>query len=186
MTPHGLRHLDTRRERAAVVAIAVAVLAVLTWRIGLTPLLPAFAYLGVVGTMVSVIDLRARRLPNRLVLPSYPVTLALLVVAAGIGWDWWPLARAVIAAALVAGFYLVLGLAFPGGFGLGDVKLGGLLALALGWLGWSTLTTGVLAAWGLAAVALFVRQAVRRGPRGGTMALGPWLCLGALVGAVFR
>jgi hypothetical protein len=68
--------------------------------------------------------------------------------------------RFYMAMALVAGFYLTLGLAFPHGLGLG-AKLGGLLALGLGWLGWPTLATGVLAARCLAALALLTRQAAR-------------------------
>ncbi|MDA8341440.1 MAG: prepilin peptidase, partial [Actinomycetota bacterium] len=109
---------------ATVVAAGVllaAVEATLVWRVGVTAALAAFVYLGAAGTIASVIDLRTRRLPNKVILPSYPITIALLVVAAGVEHDWWPLARAVIAAALVAGLYLALGLAFPHGLGLGDV-----------------------------------------------------------------
>jgi leader peptidase (prepilin peptidase)/N-methyltransferase len=186
VTSHEPRYLDARHQRAAAGAVAVAVEAGLAWRIGLSVALPAFAYLGLVGTTVSVIDLHARRLPNRLVLPSYPVTLALLAVAAGVDQDWWPLARAVIAAAVVAGFYLALELAFPLGLGLGDAKFGGLLALALGWLGWAEVDTGVLAAWWLAALVVVGRSLARRGALGGTPALGPWLGLGALVAVVVR
>jgi leader peptidase (prepilin peptidase)/N-methyltransferase len=167
-------------------AVLAAVEAVLVWRIGPTAALAGFAYLGAVGTVASVIDLRTRRLPDKIILPSYPITVALLAVAAGVGQDWWPLARAVIAAALVAGFYLALGLAFPHGLGLGDTKLGALLALGLGWLGWPTLTTGVLAAWGTAALALLALLAIGPHRRDRTIALGPWLCLGALVAVALR
>lgn len=171
----------TRRQLAAAGAALGAVEAIAVWRIGPHAVLAAFCYLGLVGTAVSLVDLRARRLPNRVVLPSYPITIALLAVVSGIDQDWWPLARAVIAAAVVAGFYVVLGLAFTGGLGLGDAKLGGLLALGLGWLGWNTLVTGILAAWGLAALALLVQRVAQPDRRARTMALGPWLCLGALV-----
>ena len=181
------RMVPGRTARAACFgAVLVAVEAILAWRVGLIPALAAFACLGAVGTIASVIDWRTRRLPDTLILPSYPVTIVLLAVAAGVEQDWWPLVRAVIAAALVAGFYLALGLTFPRGLGLGDVKLGGLLALGLGWLGWPTLTTGVLVAWGLAVVAVVASQVMRprRGDR--TIALGPWLCLGALVAVGLR
>ncbi len=178
--------LGTSRHAATAGVILAAVEATFVWRVGLSAALAAFAYLGAIGTVVSVIDLRSRRLPDKIILPSYPATVALLAVASGVEHDWWPLARAIIAAALVAGFYLALGLAFPRGLGLGDVKLGTLLALALGWLSWSTLTTGVLAAWGLAAVALLMPFVIRADRRDRTIALGPWLCLGALVAVAVR
>lgn len=57
---------------------------------------------------------------------------------------------------LVAGYYLALGLAFPHGLGLGDPS---------SWLDWATLTTSVLAGWGLPALVLLVRHGTR--PDGG-------------------
>ena len=119
-------------------------------------------------------------------MPSYPFAFALLTAASGVEKDWWPVVRAVISMALVAGLYLLLGLGFPHGLGLGDVKLGGLLGLGLGWLGWLTLATSVLAGWGLAALVLLARHGTRPADRGRPVALGPWLCLGALVAVVLR
>ena len=77
-------------------------------------------YLGAVGVVTSVIDLRTHRLPDRVVLPSYPIVAVLLALASGMEGRWWPLGLAALAMVLVAGFYLVLGLAFPHGLGLGD------------------------------------------------------------------
>jgi leader peptidase (prepilin peptidase)/N-methyltransferase len=178
--------LGTGRQRAAAAAAVPAVEAILVWRIGWSAALAAFMYLGALGVTVSVIDLHTHRLPNRIVLPSYPVVVALLALAAGMEGRLWPLGRATLAMALVTGFYLVLGLSFPHGLGLGDAKLGGLLALGLGWLGWPTLTTGVLVGWALAALALLARHATRPAARGRPIALGPWLCLGALVAIGLR
>lgn len=186
MTPSAWADLGTRRQRSEVGVILAAVEAVVVWRIGPAPALAAFAYLGAAGTVASLMDLRTRRLPDSVVLSSYPVTVALLVVASGAQGRWWPLGRALIAMALVPGFYLALSLWFPHGLGLGDAKLGGLLALGLAWLGWSELTTGVLAGWCLAALALFARYAIRRGGWDRTIALGPWLCLGALIAVAVR
>ena len=173
--------LGAGRQRVTIGAVVAGVEAVLVWRIGWSVALAAFVYLGALGVIVSIIDLRTHRLPNRLVLPSYPVVVALLALAAGMEGRWWPLGRATLAMVLVAGFYLVLGLAFPHGLGLGDVKLAGLAALGLGWLGWPVLTTGVLAGWCLAALVLLARHATRPARRGCPIALGPWLCLGASV-----
>ncbi len=177
--------LGAGRRRAAAAALA-GVEAILVWRVGRSAALAAFMYLGAVGVVASVIDLRTHRLPDRMVLPSYPIVAVLLALAAGMEGRWWPLGRAALAMVLVEGFYLTLGLAFPHGLGLGDVKLAGLVALGLGWLGWPVLTTGVLAGWSLAALALLARHATRSARRGRPIALGPWLCLGALVAVGLR
>ena len=178
--------LGAGRQRATTGAVLAGAEAVLVWRIGWSAALAAFVYLGALGVVVSVIDLHTHRLPNRIVLPSFPVVVALLAVAAGMQGRWWSLGRAALAMALVVGFYLVLGLAFEHGLGLGDVKLAGLLALALGWLGWAEVATGVLAAWGLAALAALAVHLMRPRQRDRAMALGPFLCLGALAAVVIR
>ncbi len=80
----------------------------------------------------------------------------------------------------VGGFYLLLGLAFAGQFGIGDVELGGLLGLYLGWIGWSALVTGTLLAWVLAAAAIPLRRVIG-GKATGDLPAGPFLVAGALV-----
>ena len=138
--------LGAGRQRAAAVSALAGVEAILVWQVARSAALAAFMYLGAVGVVTSVIDLRTHRLPDQVVLPSYPIVVALLALAAGMEGRWWPLGRAALAMVLVAGFYLALGLAFSPGMGMGDVKLAGLVALGLGWLGWPVLTT-VLLRW---------------------------------------
>ena len=147
------------------------------------PAVPAFLFLGAVGTVASLIDLRIRRIPNALLWPSYPLGAALLALASAAGDRWGMLGRAGIAMGLVAGFYLALALGFPGQLGMADVRLGGLLGLFVGWLGWPELATSVLAGWLLASLAVAWGRAQRSGggQRSRPIPLGPYLCLGALV-----
>ena len=174
----------TRRRCLAAGLTGAAVEGVVVWRVGWAPALPAFLFLGAVGTVASLIDLRTRRIPNALLWPSYPLGAALLALASALGDRWGMLGRAGIAMGLVAGFYLVLALGFPGQLGMADVRLGGLLGLFMGWLGWPELVTSVLAGWLLAALAVAWGRARRRsggGERSRPIPLGPYLCLGALV-----
>ena len=55
---------------------------VMALRFGPSPVLPAFCYLAGIGVPLAVIDARCLRLPDALTLPSYPVALALLGLAA--------------------------------------------------------------------------------------------------------
>jgi leader peptidase (prepilin peptidase)/N-methyltransferase len=165
----------------ATVCIGCLVEAAMVGRFGLAAPLPAYLALGAIGTAASVSDLRTRRIPTALFVFGYPAVGALLAVASAIGPQWWLLARAVLAAALVSCFYLALALAFPGQLGLADVYLGGLLGLGLGWLDWSAVVIGVLAGWlsGALVIALFASVHRRRNEY---WPLGPFLVVGGLVG----
>ncbi len=164
-----------------MLALAAGIDAALAWRFGPSLVLLAYLVFGTIGAVAAVTDLTARKIPARLVLPAYPLAIALLAVAAASQAHWWSLTRAAIAMVAVAGFYLLLGLAFAGQFGVGDIELGGLLGLYLGWIGWSPLAVGTLLCWVLAAMAIPVCR--RFTDAGGARALpaGPFLVAGALV-----
>jgi leader peptidase (prepilin peptidase) / N-methyltransferase len=147
--------------------------------------LPVMEYLVAVAIALGLIDLDVHRLPDRIVLPSYAVVAALLVVAAvGDGLGWWPLVRAAIGAAVLGGTYLVLAVVRPGGMGMGDVKLAALLGMLLGFVGWGALAVGGFAAFLLGGVFGLALVATRRGGRGTGIPFGPWMLLGAAVGVV--
>lgn len=73
------------------------------------------------------IDLEHQLLPNVIVGPAALVGLALSVLAAPA--SWWVY---VLSAVVVAGGLLGLALVYPGGMGMGDVKMGGMLGAYLG------------------------------------------------------
>lgn len=65
---------------------------------------------------------------------------------------------------------------------MGDVKLAGVIGLVLGWVGWSALAVGALAAFllgGLVGLALIVLGRARRSTG---IPFGPWMLGGAWVG----
>ena len=78
---------------AGTAAMFVAVTARLH-ALGQLPAVPAYLYFAGLGLALALIDLDTRRLPNTLVLPSYPVLAVLFAVAAWAQHDGWSLARA--------------------------------------------------------------------------------------------
>jgi leader peptidase (prepilin peptidase)/N-methyltransferase len=171
--------LDTPARIAVACALGAVIEAAMAWRFGWSAELPAYLAFGAVAATVTVTDLAARRIPNRVVAPAYIAGLALLVGASAGAGPWWPLARAAIGAVLLAGFYLALGLAFPAGMGLGDVKWAGLIGLYLGYLGWTTLPAATLVAFVAAAMFLVTGRAARWG-RQLVLPMAPFMTAGAL------
>jgi leader peptidase (prepilin peptidase)/N-methyltransferase len=173
--------LDTPARITATCALAAVIEAAMVWHFGWSVKLPAYLAFGSVAATVTVTDLAARRIPNRVVGPAALAGPALLAVASSGSGTLWPLARAGIGAVLLAGFYVALGLAFPAGMGLGDVKWAGLIGLYLGYLGWTTLSAATLVAFGAAAVFVLVSRVAGRRHRL-VLPMAPFMTAGALVG----
>ncbi|MEV5716746.1 prepilin peptidase [Amycolatopsis mediterranei] len=170
--------------RYPLVELGTAVLfALLALRLD-PPDLPAFLYFGAIGIALALIDLDCRRLPNAIVLPSYPVLLLLLTASACWRGDWWSLARAGIGGAALFGFYLLLALAYPAGMGFGDVRLAGILGGILAYLSWPALLVGAFGGFLLGAVAGVVVLATGKGGRKTALPFGPFMIAAALV-AIF-
>lgn len=143
---------------------------------------PAFAYFTALGVALAAIDLQTRRLPDALVLPSYPVLAALLGAAAIGQGDGWALARAVMGGAVLFAFFLTIVLIRPTGMGFGDVKLAGLVGAVLAYLSWPALVVGAFAGLLLGAVVGVALIVSGRGGRTTLLPFGPFLVAGALLG----
>ncbi len=153
-------------------------------QLGLLSALPAYLYFAAVGIALGFIDFDVKRLPDAIVLPSYPVVAALLCLAAGVQGDWWPLGRAAIGAVALFALYFALAFAYPAGMGFGDVKLAGVLGGVLAFLSWSALAVGGFAGFALGSVVGVVVLASGRGGRKTALPFGPFMIAGALV-AIF-
>jgi len=173
--------LATPGRIAATGTVAAAVEAAILWCFGWSPPLGAYLVFGAVATAVSATDLAARRVPNRAVLAALLPGAALLTLASGLDATWWPLARAGIAMVALAGFYLTLGLAFPSGMGMGDVKWAAVTGLFLGWISWPAVATATLVAFAGAALFVTVGHATAPGRRRAVLAMAPFMAAGALV-----
>jgi leader peptidase (prepilin peptidase)/N-methyltransferase len=152
---------------------------------GLSALLPAFVVLALVGTPLTVIDYEHHRLPNRLVYPAAIGAIVLLVMAAAIRHEWSDLLRAVEGGAAVFAALFAIMLISPRSFGYGDVRLGGVLGLYLGYDSWGAVYYGILGGFVLGTVVAIALLAAHRADRKTPIAFGPMLLLGALIVLAF-
>jgi leader peptidase (prepilin peptidase)/N-methyltransferase len=171
--------VSVRVPAAVTVGATTALCALAGARFGLGRELPAFGVLAVVGVLLAVIDLEHRVLPNRILLPATAVGAALLTLAAALGDGWPQLAGAVVGAAVLFVFFVVLALLAPAGLGMGDVKLAGLLGLHLGWLGAGVLAAGAVGGFVVQAVVAAALLAGRRVGLKGEIPFGPAMLAGA-------
>lgn len=140
----------------------------------------ACLYLLCLAVVLSVIDIRTHTLPDRHVLPAYPVAGMLLGAAALLSGQPAHLWRALAGLLALGALYWILWAIYPAGMGFGDVKLAGMLGLYLGFLGWNHVLLGAAAgfvAGGLWGVALIV---ARRGTAKSHIPFGPSMLAGAL------
>jgi leader peptidase (prepilin peptidase)/N-methyltransferase len=138
-------------------------------------------YLVLTAWPLAKTDILERRLPNKYVLPAFPITWLGQLLAGVTGAGFVNMLWALLAGVVTFGLSLMINRL--GLLGMGDVKLMTVMALALGWfspllpiiaLGISFLIAGVVAIW------LLLRKEIKLG---GSMPLGPYLIAGFL-GAV--
>ncbi|NYE96531.1 leader peptidase (prepilin peptidase)/N-methyltransferase [Psychromicrobium silvestre] len=132
----------------------------------------------VVSLWLSVIDLRSRLLPNRIVYPSVLIAVVLLELVALISGDGEAVLRVPLAAMVLSAAYLLLRLLSPQGMGWGDVKLALLLGSYLGLLGWLELLYSVLATFLLGGSYALYLVLSHRGNRKSGIAFGPFMFAG--------
>ncbi|WP_181025737.1 prepilin peptidase [Rathayibacter rathayi] len=144
-------------------------------------LITAVVYIALVGVWLAIVDLRTHRLPDRIIFPAYGVLAALLAFSALSGADVAAPGRAAATAALTGLLYTALNR--WGSMGLGDVKLGILLGLILGWAGWSAAIAGPIFGFLIAFVVAIALLIAGKG-KSFHIAFGPYLIGGALIAIV--
>jgi leader peptidase (prepilin peptidase)/N-methyltransferase len=145
--------------------------------------LEVFSWLAlvVIGIRLCVIDIAEHRLPNRLVLLLAILSTACLFGAGVMGSDPGRVVRALASGVLCMAALLALALLVPSGLGMGDVKLGFVTGLFLGWLGWEWVYWGTFLGFAFgASFALFV-MIRRRGTWSTAIPFGPCMLFGVLV-----
>jgi leader peptidase (prepilin peptidase)/N-methyltransferase len=144
----------------------------------------AYGVLVGAGMWLSLIDIDTHLLPRRIVYRTIAVAMPLLALSAFFD------NTGSIAGMFIGGLGMwcilrVLEVVSRGDLGGGDVGLGALLGLYLGWISYEAIFVGLIAAFfvgGLFAVALLV---TRKANRNTHFAFGPFLIVGTLI-AVLR
>jgi leader peptidase (prepilin peptidase)/N-methyltransferase len=160
---------------SAVAGLLVGAGAGWTW--SLLHLVPLVA----IGVALALVDWRTTLLPTRIIAPTYALVVAMVLVAAVLEWDWQGLARAGMGWLLMGGVFVLLWVVYPAGMGYGDVRLSGVLGIALGHLGWQQLLVGSYSGFligGVGGAVLAVLKIVERK----RFPFGPFMLLGALLG----
>ncbi len=146
-----------------------------------------FVYAGFFWVLVvlTVIDLEHRRLPDRIVIPTFALGWAGLILAAALDDDFGRLADAAFGALIFGGFFFVVAFIYPAGMGFGDVKLAFVLGTFLGYLGGIAVTlVGMFLSFvggGVVGVGVMLAGG---GSRKSQLPFGPFLALGTTV-AIF-
>jgi leader peptidase (prepilin peptidase)/N-methyltransferase len=155
----------------AVEALTAVLIAGCVFKFGLTWEAAIAAFFCAALVTVSATDLERFVIPNRIVVPAAAVVLvAQTVLHPSVEWA--------VAAFAAAAFLLVAALAYPGGMGMGDVKLALLLGAMLGRTVPVALLIGMIAALVPAAV-LLIRHG--RAARKMRIPFGPFLAFGGVV-----
>lgn len=153
-------------HRLLTVPLSAAACGLVAYAIGPDPVLPAFLLLAGLAVPLALVDLRVLRLPDPLVGAALAGGVALLLAAAAVERSVTLLIRPGVAAVVCGVVYLTVALLPRSQLGFGDVKLGAVLGLYLGWLGWPAVVAGGLLAplvnLPLVIGLLIVRRAGRR------------------------
>jgi leader peptidase (prepilin peptidase) / N-methyltransferase len=143
----------------------------------LLPLVP-------VGVALAVVDWRTLLLPTKVIRPAYLLVVAGVVVCWIATRDTDDLVRAGWGFLVAFGLFWVMWRIYSRGMGYGDVRLSGVLGIALGQLGWGELIVGVYSGFllgGILGTLLSLSKIVDR--KG--YPFGPFMLVGALVGILW-
>ena len=169
------------RWRASLATAVVA--GIVGAEVGWTPALSFLLYLAPVGVALAIVDWHTRLLPTRVIAPSYAVVGVLAALSAWAEGDVRALFTAALGWLVAGGTFFLLWFIYPRGMGYGDVRLSGVLGIALGYLGWAELLVGVYAGFVVGALGGLGLSALRIVDRK-SYPFGPFMLVGAVIGVV--
>ncbi len=164
--------------RVPIVELSMGLLFVfLFFSYGLEVRLLAYIFYLSLFTLIFVIDLDRQIIPNILLYPSIPIAFVLSVFLLNVGW-----ASSLTGGGLAFLFLLIPYLVSKGGMGGGDVKLAGLIGLALGFPDvLAALFLAIISGGIFATILLLLRIKGRKS----AIPFGPFLSLSAFVSLIW-
>lgn len=142
-----------------------------------------WVYVCTIGVVLAFIDWHTKLLPFRIVAPSYVVVGALVLVAGALERDLDLVVRAGIGWLATFAVFFAMWLIYSKGLGYGDVRLSGVLGMALAAVGWQPLVVGMYAGFLFGAVGGAILALWRKVDRKG-YPFGPFMVIGACFGVL--
>lgn len=147
----------------------------------LTIVLCYFAFISVV---LSIIDLKLKLLPTKLIYPTIAVSLIGLSIVALLLGDYSRILWMIVGSVGTFVIYFLIWWFFPKGMGYGDVRLSLLTGLILGWFSIGHALIGFMAPFIILSVVLLPLMIFKVVGRKTEVPLGPWIILGTFVSMV--
>ena len=149
------------------------------WLAGPQWALAAFLWMVAMTVVLSFVDLRSYRLPNRVLMPGTVVGLALLAGGALADGRIGEMPEALSTGLGYSVALLIPALLTRGAIGMGDVKLAFPLGLFAGYHGWETAVAALVGAFLAAGAVGVMLLALRRITRHDHLPFGPFMVAGA-------
>ena len=147
--------------------------------------LPVYAYFIWLSVVLSIVDFRELRLPNKYVYPAYGIVTLGLLVPAAVGNHWGALLQAAMCALVGLALFMVMHVVYPSGLGMGDVKLAGIIGLLTGWVSIATAVVALMLAFFLSAIVSVVLLVSRKATMKTALPFGPFMLGGAILAIVY-
>lgn len=177
--------MPQRTVRIAGAVITAVTFGALALRFGPSWILPALLVFAAASTVLTLVDLAEKRLPNAVVFPTLGSVAVLLVPPTWALGTWLPMLWALAGAAAMFAVYFLLALISPSSMGMGDVKLALVIGLLLGWFGLNVWLVGLLAAFVVGGIIALIALALRRVTLRGSIPFGPSMLAGALLAVLY-
>ncbi|MDE0139809.1 MAG: A24 family peptidase [bacterium] len=153
--------------------------------VGVRWTLASFLWMVAVTVVLSFVDVRSYRLPNRVLVPGTVVGLLLLSGGALVDGRIGDVPEALASGLGYSVALLIPALVTRGAIGMGDVKLALLLGLFAGYTGWETAVAALVGAFLLAGAVGVLLLALRRITRHDHLPFGPFMVAGAWLAIAF-
>lgn len=167
-----------------VEVLTAAVFVGVAFRFGWSWTLPPILILMAGLVALSFVDYDHLLLPRAIVYPVGGAVVATLILAAVVQAAWHRLLIALACAAVEFALLYAINRFSPRSLGFGDVRLGPVIAVALGWLGWDYALAGFVAANLVGALIGVVLITTHRAGRNTPVPFGVFLAIGAFI-AIF-